>query len=437
LRVYDLILKKRNGHVLSAHEIDHLINGYVEGTIPDYQISALAMAIYFRGMNEKETLNLTKAMINSGETISLDAIPGIKVDKHSTGGVGDTTTLVLAPLVAAAGAPVAKLSGRGLGHTGGTLDKLESIPGFSSDMTVPELISAVKDIGVAVAGQTANLVPADKLLYALRDVTATVDSMPLIAASVMSKKLAAGADALVLDVKAGDGAFLKKQEDAFELARTMVSIGQGASKKTVAVVTNMDQPLGRAVGNALEIEEAVQTLLGEGPEDLLELCLVLGSWMLTLAGVSADPEKGRALLLETIRTGSAAGKFKELIKNQHGDSNIVDDLTLLPRVNNKVNVKSTRAGFVKRIKAETIGLAAMTLGAGREKKDSLIDPAVGLVIEKKIGDKVISGEPLVVIHAADNASPELVETVEEMILSAYEFHDKPVDRPELILGVVE
>jgi len=437
LRVYDLILKKRNGHALSEHEIDHLIKGYVEGSIPDYQLSALAMAIYFRGMNEEETLYLTKAMINSGETIALDAIPGIKVDKHSTGGVGDTTTLVLAPLVAAAGAPVAKLSGRGLGHTGGTLDKLESIPGFCSDMTVPELISAVKDIGVAVAGQTENLVPADKLLYALRDVTATVDSMPLIAASVMSKKLAAGADALVLDVKAGDGAFLKKQEDAFELARTMVSIGQGASKKTVAVVTNMDQPLGRAVGNALEIEEAVQTLHGEGPEDLLELCLVLGSWMLTLAGVSPDPETGRALLLETIKTGAAAAKFKELINNQHGDSSVVDNLSLLPRVNNKVKVKSTRAGFVRRIKAEIIGLAAMTLGAGREKKDSLIDPAVGLVIEKKIGDKVISGETLVVIHAADNAPPELVETVEEMILSAYVFHDKAVDKPELVHGVVE
>lgn len=430
-------MKKRNGRELTAMEIDYLISGYVNGNIPDYQMSALAMAIYFQGMTEQETLNLTNTMINSGETISLDAIPGVKVDKHSTGGVGDTTTLVLAPLVASAGAPVAKLSGRGLGHTGGTLDKLESIPGFITSMTVPELVDAVKNIGVAVAGQTGNLVPADKMLYALRDVTATVDSMPLIAGSIMSKKLAAGADALVLDVKTGDGAFLKSREEAFELARTMVSIGNGAGKKTVAVVTNMDQPLGKAVGNALEVEEAILTLQGKGPADLQELSLFLGGWMLALAGKCSEPEEGRTVLLEAINSGAAINKFKELIRSQHGNDAVVDNLSLLPHVANQVKVKSTRAGYVQKVKAETIGVAAMTLGAGREKKDSIIDPAVGIILEKKIGDRVKIGEALAVVHARDHASPEMVETVEEMVLTAYELNNEPTEAADLIFGIVE
>ncbi len=437
MRVYDLILKKRNGQALTITEIDYLVSGYVGGSIPDYQMSALAMAIYFRGMNDEETLNLTRAMINSGETISLKSIPGTKVDKHSTGGVGDTTTLVLAPLVAAAGAPVAKLSGRGLGHTGGTLDKLESIPGFSTEMSVDDLVTAVKEIGVAVAGQTGNLVPADKMLYALRDVTATVDSMPLIAGSIMSKKLAAGADALVLDVKTGDGAFLKSREEAFELARSMVSIGNGAGKKTVAIVTNMDQPLGRAVGNALEVEEAILTLRGEGPPDLEELCIFLGGWMLTLSGKCSDPHEGREKLAEMIKSGKAINKFKELVNRQHGNDAVAEDLSLLPSTANKVNVKTASAGYVRRIKAETIGVAAMTLGAGRENKDSIIDPAVGITVNKKIGDKVKIGETLAVIHAREDATPELVDAVEEMILSAYELHSEPVEKPDLIFGTVE
>ncbi len=437
MRVYDLILKKRNGAELTKSEIDYLINGYVGATIPDYQMSALAMAIYFQGMNKEETLNLTMAMVNSGDTISLKEIPGIKVDKHSTGGVGDTTTLVLAPLVAAAGAPVAKLSGRGLGHTGGTLDKLESIPGFRTEMPVAELIAAVRNIGVAVAGQTGNLVPADKLLYALRDVTATVDSMPLIAGSIMSKKLAAGADALVLDVKSGDGAFLKDRDEAFALARAMVEIGNGAGRETVAVITNMDQPLGFAVGNALEVEEAILTLRGEGPSDLEELCLVLGGWMLVLAGKAPDQEQGKAQLKELIENGAALRKFKELIRNQHGNDAVTEDLALLPAAAQKIKVRADFDRYVGRLQAEIIGVAAMTLGAGRENKDSLIDPAVGITIAKKVGDKVNAGETLAVIHAGASTDTKTLDSVEKMILSAYSFAEEPVDLPVLIFGSVD
>jgi pyrimidine-nucleoside phosphorylase len=437
LRVYDLILKKRNGFTFNKAEIDYFIDGYVQGDIPDYQISALLMAIYFRGMNAEETLNLTRAMINSGDTIDLKAIPGIKVDKHSTGGVGDTTTIVLAPLVAAAGAPVAKLSGRGLGHTGGTLDKLESIPGFRTEMSLDGLVAAVSKIGVAVAGQTGNLVPADKLLYALRDVTATVDSMSLIASSIMSKKLASGADALVLDVKTGDGAFLKDQDSAFELARMMVSIGNGAGRKTVALVTNMDQPLGSAVGNALEVSEAIQTLKGEGPPDLEELCFQLGSWMLTLAGKCAHPDQGRDLLVKAIASGSALEKFKEMVRQQHGNDSVAEDLSLLPQAGKKVAVAAPSGGFVRRLEAEAVGLAAMTLGAGRETKDSVIDPAVGIVINKKIGDQVQVGDDLAVIHAGAEATVDQLESVRKMIIDAYSFQEDLVEKEELILGVVE
>ncbi len=437
MRVYDLILKKRNGSALTKAEIDFLISDYVKGDIPDYQISAFLMAIYFQGMNAEETLNLTGAMVNSGDTIDLKAIPGIKVDKHSTGGVGDTTTIVLAPLVAAAGAPVAKLSGRGLGHTGGTLDKLESIPGFRTEMSLAGLVAAVSQIGVAVAGQTGNLVPADKLLYALRDVTATVDSMPLIASSIMSKKLASGADALVLDVKTGDGAFLKDQDAAFELARMMVSIGNGAGRKTVALVTNMDQPLGSAVGNALEVREAIQTLRGKGPPDLEELCLQLGSWMLTLAGKCSHPDQGRDLLIKTIASGLALEKFKEMVRQQHGNDAVAEDLSLLPQAGKKVAVTASSGGYVRRLEAETIGLAAMTLGAGRETKESVIDPAVGIVINKKIGDPFQAGENLAVIHAGADAPVEQLASVKNMIIDAYSFQDDLVKKEKLILGIVE
>ena len=437
LRAYDLILKKRNGGKLSAPQIDFFISGYTRGLVPDYQVAALLMAIWFKGMDEEETLALTRAMISSGDLVSLESIPGIKVDKHSTGGVGDTTTLVLAPLVAAAGAPVAKLSGRGLGHTGGTLDKLEAIPGFSCRMTSEELISAVKEIGVAVASQTANLVPADQLLYALRDVTATVDSMPLIAASVMSKKLAAGADGLVLDVKTGDGAFMKTVEEAFRLARTMVAIGRGAERKTVAVVTNMNQPLGQAVGNALEVEEAIHTLKGQGPEDLQELCLVLGSHMLVLARIAAEPQEARELLLKAINSGCALEKFKALIKNQHGDARVVDDLRLLPHKSNKFSVYAKSSGFVSNIKAEAIGIAAMSLGAGRENKEDVIDPAAGLVLKKKIGDWVAEGEPLAVLHAAYNKPQAQLDAAQNLVRSAFKLQETATQRPQLVYGVVE
>jgi len=437
MRVYDLILKKRNGSTLSKEEIDYLISGYVNGDIPDYQIAALAMAIYFQGMNEEETLHLTMAMMHSGDLIDLKEIPGTKVDKHSTGGVGDTTTLVLAPLVAAAGAPVAKLSGRGLGHTGGTLDKLESIPGFKTEMSVNDLIRAVKQIGVAVAGQTGNLVPADKLLYALRDVTATVDNKSLIAGSIMSKKLAAGADALVLDVKAGDGAFLKTREEAFALAELMVSIGNGAGRKTVALVTNMDQPLGRAVGNALEVKEAILTLRGEGPPDLEELCLQLGGWMLTLAGRSADHEEGREHLKTLISNGSAIEKFKEMIRNQQGNDQVVEHLDLLPSTDHEVAVVTAARGYISNLKAETIGLAAMNLGAGRERKDSIIDPAVGIILEKKVGDQVFPGDPLAKVFFNSQTSDQQITDLKQMIADAFSFQEEKIKKDQLILGFVE
>lgn len=437
MRAYDLILKKRNGYELDRSELDNLISGYVDGSIPDYQMAALAMAIYFRGMTEEEALNLTEAMVNSGDTISLAEIPGIKVDKHSTGGVGDTTTLVLAPLVAAAGAPVAKLSGRGLGHTGGTLDKLESIPGFKVDLTIAELIKAVREVGVAVAGQTGNLVPADKMLYALRDVTATVDSLPLIAGSIMSKKIAAGADALVLDVKSGDGAFLKDLNQARKLARMMVDIGNGAGRQTVAVVTAMEQPLGRAVGNAIEVEEAILTLRGEGPPDLEELCLVLGGWMLKLAGKAAEYDEGKAILKECIENGSALNKFKALIRSQNGNEKVVDNLSLLPKADKKLEVKSECSGYVAGLQAEKIGIAAMILGAGRVTKDSLIDPAVGLTVEKKIGDKVEPGVTLAVLYFKKATDPDLVQHAADLVKAAYNIGNSKVDEPTLILDFIE
>jgi pyrimidine-nucleoside phosphorylase len=437
MRAYDIILKKRNRSALSREEIDYLVSGYVSGAVPDYQMAAFAMAVYFQGMTRAETLDLTLAMVASGDTVSLAEIPGIKVDKHSTGGVGDTTTLVLAPLVAAAGAPVAKMSGRGLGHTGGTLDKLEAIPGFTAALSAAAMIRAVREVGVAVVGQTANLVPADKMLYALRDVTATVDSLPLIAASIMSKKLAAGADALVLDVKTGDGAFLKDLEAAAALAGAMVEIGLGAGRETVALITNMDQPLGRAVGNALEVEEAILTLQGRGPADLEALCLLLGGEMLHLAGIAASPAAGQEKLRGIIAGGEGLAKFRELIRSQQGDARVAEDFSLLPRARTRVPVKSPTDGYVRRIKAEAVGRGAMLLGAGRETKDAAIDPAAGIILLKKIGDPVSAGEPLAELHTGHGPLSPPVEAARRLVLDAFECGAEPVPQPPLLLGRVD
>ena len=437
LGAYDLILKKRNGSALSAAEINYLIDGYISGTVADYQVAALAMAIYFRGMSEEELFYLTDAMVASGDTLSFDSISATLVDKHSTGGVGDKTTLVLLPLVAAAGVPVAKLSGRGLGHTGGTLDKLESIPGFSVDLTGDELMSAVKKISLVIAGQTANLVPADKKLYALRDVTATVDILPLIAASIMSKKLAAGAKRLVLDVKVGRGAFIKEYAEAYELGSLMKAIGSRAGCETAAVITGMDQPLGRAVGNALELKEALATLKGSGPPDLRELCLELGGWMLYMAGKVNDPKQGGIVLEETISSGRALHKFREMVINQGGDIKVIDNPDLLPHAEKLYPVKAVSSGYVYRLDAEYIGAAAVSLGAGRATREDDIDHAVGIVLEKKIGDRVEKGENVAVIHAGSAASEAQVEEAGEKISGGYSFQQASCDNPYLILGHVD
>jgi pyrimidine-nucleoside phosphorylase len=366
MRMYDIILKKRNGGELTKEEIEFVVNGYTKGEIPDYQVSALLMAIYFQKMNKRETADLTMAMVNSGEVVDLSAIEGIKVDKHSTGGVGDTTTLVLGPMVAAAGAPVAKMSGRGLGHTGGTLDKLESIKGLRIEMPKEKFIENVNKVKLAVAGQTANLAPADKKLYALRDVTATVDNISLIASSIMSKKIAAGADAIVLDVKTGAGAFMKTLDDSFALAQEMVDIGTNVGRNTIAIVSDMDEPLGFAVGNALEVKEAIDTLKGKGPKDLYELCMTLGSYMLILAKKADNVETAREILEDTIRTGAALNKFKEFVAAQGGDPEVIDNPELLPKAEHIIEFKAEESGYVNKIVAIEVGLAALVLGAGRD-----------------------------------------------------------------------
>lgn len=433
LRVYDLIWKKREGHELGEEEVRFLIDGYVRGEIPDYQMAAWTMAVFFRGMSERETINLTRAMMESGEVIDLSPIPGVKLDKHSTGGVGDTTTLVLAPLVAAAGGKMAKISGRGLGHTGGTLDKFESIPGFKVELGRDRFIDIVSRVGAAVIGQSGNLVPADKKLYALRDVTATVDSIPLIASSVMSKKLAAGADAIVLDVKAGGGAFVKTVEEAFDLARLLVRIGKGMGRKVVGVITGMEQPLGYAVGNALEVKEAVATLLGQGPDDLTELCLVLGACLLELAGICENREQGRERLQEIIRSGAGFEKLKEMVREQGGMVQSLEDLSLLPQAARVVEVKSPVGGFVHALEAEKIGIASTLLGAGRETKESKVDPAAGIILHKKIGDRVEKGEPLAQLHYND---PKNLARVEQILDAAWRIEDTAAAAPQLIFGVV-
>ncbi|MCD1125642.1 pyrimidine-nucleoside phosphorylase [Jinshanibacter sp. LJY008] len=399
MRIVDLIAKKRDGKELSAQEIEFFIKGYTEGSIPDYQASAMMMAIYFQDMSDRECADLTMAMVNSGDTIDLSAIDGIKVDKHSTGGVGDTTTLVLAPLVAALDIPVAKMSGRGLGHTGGTLDKLESVKGFHIEINKDEFIDLVNRHKVAVIGQSGNLTPADKKMYALRDVTGTVNSIPLIASSIMSKKIAAGSDAIVLDVKTGAGAFMKTDEDAIALAKSMVRIGNNVGRHTMAVISDMSQPLGFAIGNALEVQEAIDTLKGKGPADLTELTLVLGSQMVVLAKKAKTLEEARQMLLEVINNGKALEKFREFLANQGGDASVVDHPERLPQAKFKIEVPAKTSGVVANIIADEIGVAAMLLGAGRATKEDDIDLAVGLMLHKKVGDSVKAGDSLVTIYA--------------------------------------
>ncbi|MCG0278268.1 MAG: pyrimidine-nucleoside phosphorylase [Thermanaeromonas sp.] len=401
MRIYDLIKKKRNGGVLTRQEIEFIVKGFTSGEIPDYQMAALAMAIYFQGMNIEETVHLTLAMADSGVRLDLSSIPGIKVDKHSTGGVADTTTLVLAPLVASCGVPVAKLSGRGLGHTGGTIDKLESIPGLKVELSLEEFKENVKKYGIAIASQSEELAPADKKLYALRDVTATVDSIPLIASSVMSKKIAAGADAIVLDVKVGQGAFMKDLPSARKLAQVMVDIGRSVGRKTIAYITNMDQPLGLAIGNSLEVAEAIQVLRGEGSQDLVNLCLELGSAMLVLGGKAKDKEEGKKKLREALASRKALEKFREFILAQGGEVKVVEDLDLLPQARFKESWVAKEEVYIAELPAERLGQVAMKLGAGREKKGQDIDLAVGLVLGGKVGDRIEKGEPIVTVYAND------------------------------------
>lgn len=404
MRMVDLIEKKRNGHALSTEEIRFFINSYVDGTVPDYQAAAMLMAIWFRGMDKKETTDLTLTMVDSGDRIDLSAIPGIKVDKHSTGGVADTTTLVVGPLVAAAGGRVAKMSGRGLGHTGGTLDKLESIPGFSVAHSMTAFADIVKSCGVSVIGQTGNLVPADKKLYALRDVTGTIDNVSLIAASIMSKKIAAGADKIVLDVKTGSGAFMQRLDDAENLARMMVEIGTLAGRETCAFVTNMNQPLGNAVGNALEVEEAVLILRGEASGDLKDLSFDLAETMLLLGGVYPDPDSARSALDRALSSGEALHRFACMIEHQGGNPAVVNDTSLLPRASEVIPVPAARSGYLTSLDTTALGISALLLGAGRSRKEDIIDPAVGYWMKKRLGDPVEKGEALAEFHVNSRAN---------------------------------
>ena len=409
MRMVDLIEKKRDGNELSKEEIEYIVTNYTNGKIPDYQVSALLMAIFYQDMTNEEITNLTLAIANSGDVIDLSSLEGIKVDKHSTGGVGDTTTLILAPLVASVGVTVAKMSGRGLGYTGGTLDKLEAIPGFQIELSDEAFVRIVNENKVAVIGQSGNLAPADKKLYALRDVTATVDSLPLIASSIMSKKIAAGADAIVLDVTTGDGAFMKNIEDARRLAKTMTSIGKLANRETVAVISDMSEPLGEAIGNSLEVVEAIGTLQGNGPEDLVEMCYALGSQMVVLAGKAKTIDEARTLLQEALESGKALAKFKEMIQNQGGDPTIVEQPERILTARYTMELPAKQSGVVSKIVANELGIAAMMLGAGRKTKEDDIDHAVGLKLHKKIGDTVTKGESLLTIYSNDKEISSVIE----------------------------
>ncbi|WP_034300163.1 pyrimidine-nucleoside phosphorylase [Bacillus cihuensis] len=428
MRMVDLIEKKRDGGELTKEEINFIIEGYTSGSIPDYQMSSFLMSVFFRGMTAEETANMTMAMVHSGDQIDLSAIDGVKVDKHSTGGVGDTTTIVLAPLVAAVGVPVAKLSGRGLGHTGGTVDKFESIPGFRSEIEADQFINQVNEVKVAVTGPTGNLTPADKKIYGLRDVTATVNSIPLMASSIMSKKIASGSDAIVLDVKVGAGAFMKDVDSAKKLAYAMVEIGKNVGRDTMAVISDMDQPLGLAIGNVLEVKEAIATLRGEGPKDLEELCLTLGSKMVVLAKHAKTVEEARKMLEEVIANGKALEKFKEFVIAQGGDASVIDDPLKLAAAKYEIPVLAKGDGYVAKIEADSIGTAAMILGAGRATKDSVVDLAVGLTLHKKIGDEVKKGDTIVTIYS----NRENVDDVMERIYESYSFSLTKVAEPVLV-----
>jgi pyrimidine-nucleoside phosphorylase len=434
MRAVDIIAKKRDGGELSAVEIDFFIQGFVRDEVPDYQAAAWLMAVYLQGMSHQETIDLTMAIARSGQMLELEEIAPLVVDKHSTGGVGDKTTIALAPLVASAGLPVGKISGRGLGHTGGTLDKLESIPGFQADITAAEFLAQLRTAGVVVCGQTADLAPADGKLYALRDVTATVSCLPLIASSIMSKKIASGANAIVLDVKVGRGAFMKTKEEATALARLMVGIGQGVGRQVRAVLSDMNQPLGRAVGNALELKEALDTLHGHGPDEFLEHCLNVAGQMLILGGKAQDAEEARAILLDTLHSGRALAKFKEWIAAQGGDLAAVDDPSRLPQAAIVQDVPAPRTGYVAGIDALEVGLTAMLLGAGRAKKGDPIDHAVGVVLQAKIGDEVKRGEPLLTIYANDGH--KLVQA-REKLLAAYTWSEEPVQAPPLLYEIIQ
>lgn len=433
MRMYDLIMKKRDGLTLNKDEIDYMITGYTNGSIPDYQMSAMMMAIYYQGMTEEETLNLTMAMAHSGDMLDLSGVQGIKVDKHSTGGVGDKTSLALTPMVAACGVKVAKMSGRGLGHTGGTIDKLESFQGFSTAIDNNHFMKQVNEVGVAIMGQTADLAPADKKLYALRDVTATVDQMSLIASSIMSKKLAAGADAIVLDVKTGSGAFMKKEEDAVALAKEMVRIGNGAGRKTTAIITDMDEPLGFAIGNALEVKEAIDTLNGNGPENFVELCLSLGSHMLVAAKITDSVEIAREMLQKTIDDKSALHKLAQFVEAQGGDPNQVYHPELLPEASMQVEVPAPKTGYIQQMICDEIGICSLILGGGRETKEDVIDLSVGIVLKHKKGDYVKEGEALAVIHAND---AEKCEAAKERFIKAITIVDEKVEKSPFIKMII-
>ena len=433
MRFYDLIIKKREGHELTQDEIIFIITEYCENRVPDYQMSAMLMAIYFQRMNINEIKYLTMAMVHSGIIIDLSSIPGIKVDKHSTGGVGDTTTLALVPMVAAAGVPVAKMSGRGLGHTGGTIDKLESIKGFKTELSINQFINIVKKIGASIISSTSDLAPADRKLYALRDVTGTIDSIPLIVSSIMSKKLAAGADAIVLDVTTGSGAFMQEYKDALKLGKIMVDIGLELGKETVAVISNMDEPLGFAIGNSLEVKEAVEILKNRGPEDLRDLCLVLGAHMLKLGGVVKHYEDGKNKLEKILKEGIAFNKFKEMVIAQGGNPEIIDNPESLPLAKHSTKITANISGFVQKIDSRLVGESAMLLGAGREKKESKIDLSVGIVLKKKVGSKVNINEDLAEVYYNDS---EKLEEAKKKLFSSFVIRNKKTHKLPLILATI-